>query len=69
MVADFCILRSEGHMMNRRAAITTAMILSSMASVHAQTLDSALAYFPLTLGNKWQFAYYINSVWPSNLLG
>jgi hypothetical protein len=46
-----------------------SLLSLSGGTTTAQTLDSALAYFPMTIGNKWQFAYYINSVWPSNLLG
>lgn len=56
-------------MMMRCAAIPALVIFASIASVHAQTLDSALAFFPMAIGNTWQYGHYIAAVNPANLEG
>ena len=45
--------------MVRCVTITALLIFFSIVSVHAQTLDSALAYFPLSIGNLWEYSLYI----------
>ena len=53
----------------RNKPIAIALIILPMTIIQAQSLDSALAYFPMSIGNKWQYAHYIAEVGPSFLQG
>jgi hypothetical protein len=53
--------------MKRLLATIFCLLSGSLAT--SQTLDSALAFFPMAIGDKWQFAYYIISVTPGYQLG
>ena len=68
MVADFCVLPSEGRIMMRYAAIAALVVFFSIVSVHAQTLDSALAFFPTSIGDMWEYAIYSGYIGPPGQL-
>jgi hypothetical protein len=69
MVTDFCVSPGDGHVMMRCTSITALLILSFTASVRAQTLDSALAYFPMSIGDTWEYGSWWGMTAPTQFQG
>jgi hypothetical protein len=49
--------------------LTLCLVAVSGSTAAAQALDSALAYFPMAVGNTWQYAQYIDYVSVGTLQG
>ena len=58
MVARLVFIHGEGHVTLRKRAIAITLIIVPMTSVCAQSLDSALAFLPISIGNTWEYASY-----------
>ncbi len=53
----------------RNTAIATLLITATLTTVHAQSLDSALSYFPLAVGNTWEYSEYWGMTAPTQFTG
>jgi hypothetical protein len=64
-----CIGAQERSHMKQVGLVALCLLAIPSGASTAQALDSALAYFPMSIGNQWQYAEYIAYVSPGTLRG
>jgi|GEM_PF-1841087 len=55
--------------MKSRWTLSVCFLVLPIGFVAAQTLDSALAFFPMSIGDTWEFASYWGMIAPNQLQG